>query len=51
MGRGSEERERETNEQHCGTVALVASPKERDDVESHQKNKGVPKHRCGGLAQ
>ena len=39
MGRGGEERERETNEQHGGTVALVASPKERDDVESHQKTK------------
>ena len=32
-------KERETNEQHGGTVALVASPKERDDVESHQKTK------------
>ena len=32
-------KERETNEQHGGTVALVASPKERDDVESHQKQR------------
>ena len=33
------EKVRETNEQHGGTVALVASPKERDDVESHQKQR------------
>ena len=32
-------KERETNEQHGQTVALVASPKERDDVESHQKQR------------
>ena len=32
-------KEREANEQHGGTVALVASPKERYDVESHQKTK------------
>ena len=30
---------RRTLEQHGGTVAPVASPKERDDVESHQKQR------------